>query len=312
MFFKKIHWSLVSCLLLGQACAPLKQEENPSPPLSSLEQQAFRDLDSLLPSFTGERPSDWEEFPEERVRLFDSQNGGIFRKIFGGVEASHVHRFLKDRIQFFYSDSDRLLTSMGYLEGSKDSLHARSKVTPIAANVGTELFVNSFKIGSPFFLIWRGRSVLIESPRLGLVSLSKEYQKSEYFLSSLVRVLEVLVHEARHSDCSLKDNSFEHFSKFKQTSHLDFYPKECGHLHQHCSWIPGLESIAACDSAAFGPYFVSFIGLRALFFDPQLVSLRFSGAAVQRALLVDNLSRTPPFDFKQPFIGHVQIQKGSF
>jgi hypothetical protein len=73
----------------------------------------------------------------------------------------------------------------------------------------------------------------------------------------------ILVHEARHSDCSV-DVSTQDFRVGRTASSMrqflsDFKKIECGHMHALCPKGHELAALAACDRQPWGAYTVGLV-----------------------------------------------------
>jgi hypothetical protein len=102
----------------------------------------------------------------------------------------------------------------------------------------------------------------------------------------------ILVHEARHSDCTggltSRDVDFIKTLTSYQETEAEFKKLECGHLHSICREFNDYYGLAACDDRPWGAYAVGAVYL-------ESVMNAYSGRdrELLRATRADLLTRFP-------------------
>ncbi len=192
---------------------------------------------------------------------YDGNNNHIFSKVFGGASSQDLINYLDLRVHDYAFKSDLSVSSrgLGLMDGWADSgPHV------IALNYGAQLWLEAAIEGVQALYSNRGAApVEVTSTRVGLIVLTQYYPQ----LQSLARQ-SILLHEARHSDCTgglPKSNivKIKEALRQKDNEAANALFGRCGHAHVICP--SGIYSgMAACDSESWGAYAVGAVYARAM------------------------------------------------
>ncbi len=226
--------------------------------------------------------------PTDKLVAFDQQNGGVFTAVFGGTTGADVSHYFKTRIQLVATDPKNLLASldinslpytawMGKGDGGGGTsalLAATTQARLAGLNIGTTLWFTSLINRVSFNIIYFEQILPVNSSRVGIMELGPAYEaKAEpEFGGDAVPVgvrQGILIHEARHSDCTGGITEADLDVARSAQNDRDFFqrfPKpECGHFHSICpASMPGVGGLAACDDRPWGAYMVGYLYEKAL------------------------------------------------
>jgi len=166
--------------------------------------------------------------------------------VFGGAQGFHLGEFLDKRIDYLISpvrgkaaDAVEFKTGAGKTTGQI-----------VAHNLGTALWISGMKQGVQSLIVEiDDRAVPITGPEVGIVRLGQAFFGMRgHWLAQVpethrIQRLGTLMHEARHSDCSVRPAGA-------------VIPATCGYSHSVCPKGHYLAGIPACDVVPWGPYFV--------------------------------------------------------
>ena len=199
-----------------------------------------------------------------------------FTKIFGGNDAASVQRYFNDRVHHFVDSkkisflADGKETNTNWLNGPSAQSGANPSPTPDitneiqALNITTPLWLDGLVNGIHIELKdGNGNTYPIDSTRSGIVELGAAYlttiqsDSGQTYPIPVEARQAILVHEARHSDCTGGFSGAQLTELQNVTDSDDFVAKfplmNCGHLHQKCA-AGDYAGIEACDGEAFGAY----------------------------------------------------------
>ena len=125
-------------------------------------------------------------------------------------------------------------------------------------NIGTEYWFISIINRTPFSLFVNGQTLPVVSSRLGLMKLGEAYATSlrnshgQSVNLPIAYRQGILVHEARHSDCTggvtEADLDIARTAQSMEEFTTTFPKMECGHFHTICpSDMEDVGGLAACD-----------------------------------------------------------------
>ena len=239
---------------------------------------------------------------------YDAMSDGSFTKVFGGTSPAALARYLDDRLSYFVEArnltdgvSPRSVFNQTWLGGGSFVNEGGAKVG--ASNVGTLYWLAGLTANIQVTYTTRGgQSIPVNSSRTGIMMIGEGYTAAETSGSRSIPLPPeyrqmILVHEARHSDCtggmSQTDiatlrgmNSWE-VDTFVRTNH-------CGHLHMKCPSGHPFAGLAACDSEGWGAYSVGEVFYRGIRQDSNMNS---AGNELNRQIadivIIDMASRTP-------------------
>ncbi|MES2962554.1 MAG: hypothetical protein V4760_01600 [Bdellovibrionota bacterium] len=267
------------------ACQP-KSDGGNQPPSPKALMKSDRDL--LLAKET------------EGAEAYDRANRNLYSKIFGGTSGAEVTQFLDERIKYYFTMEDldgwRMLTpSPVYRRWTKtddadkeEESKTSQKAVVGASNLGTGLFYQGAVEGEPVRIAKGDESIVIDTTRVGMMLVGPGYV-SQMKLESGTTIdvpasyrQSILVHEARHSDCSIEAGAKDFEVARSATSMRDFMNRfkkiECGHAHMICPSGHDYAGISACDRQVFGAYTVGAVFVAARLKDQNL-------GAVERRIL---------------------------
>ena len=245
--------------------------------------QAFDDVDRVFAS---------DKLSETGVNLFTS--------VFSGTSTAAVHTFLDQRIHYYLTESE--LDSYQWEPNSfattrwtqKAAVSATGKVVLLAANVSAEAWLDGLVNRVPVTLITPTGRVPIDRPNAGVMLIGPGYQPTlnvggmDYAIPAAYRQ-SILLHEARHSDCTggLSETDVDVLREAQSYRDTDQkFKKQCGHLHTYCPVGHELAGELACDDLPWGAYSVGLVYGAVLW--PFLTG---DDKAVVEAQVADNYSR---------------------
>lgn len=171
-----------------------------------------------------------------------------FSQIFGGNDSSAVVNFFENRVKYGLSENTDLIARLVLEPGPA---FTQTNLAIIANNPSSTLWFVS-KLSEPDDLKIRINNQLLDinSSRIGVMRFGSNYTAIETIQQTIV-----LVHEARHSDCTggVLASDLE-----RLRNQMDMVEKTCGHAHVTCPSGP-YAGQTACDSHSWGAYAVSAI-----------------------------------------------------
>lgn len=212
------------------------------------------------------------------AKAFDESNRNLFSKVFGGPSGQDVANFLDERLKYYFDEKDLdgwsiypsrfTYTSWKKTadEDKKDEGESRARGEVGASNLGTGLFMQGAVEGKPVVIenSKSGKSIRFDSIRVGMMLVGPGYKYRVNAIPMVSVVLPasyrqgILVHEARHSDCSIEAGVHDFAVARSATSFRDFLARfkkiECGHAHTLCPKDHDFASLPACDRQPFGAY----------------------------------------------------------
>jgi hypothetical protein len=215
---------------------------------------------------------------------YDQQNNGIFTQIFGGTTSADLTNYLNTRVHY-YIDKDQDVSispsdfqNMGWTQETllKSLADTNSDATVCAVNVSIEYWIlgliNNVLVNFEF----NNQTVPLTSARTGIVVLGDGYSNTIAFKDSQGNSSQVslpafyrqsiLLHEARHSDCTGGLSEWQLSRISQETSAAEFSANDdagdCGHLHIACP-SGDYKGLYACDDETYGAYGVQAVFLTA-------------------------------------------------
>lgn len=173
-----------------------------------------------------------------------------FNEIFGGPTSQNVSAFFDQRVKFLLSSStnflDRILVDGEPIESDPTTV---PDPRVAARNLGAGIWLNAKALEpSRVQFVINDAPVDVTSPRVGIVQLGEAYARA-----SEVDQLTVLIHEARHSDCTggLRASDLERIRNDEAPQN-----QQCTHMHVRCPPGHELAGLFACDAHPWGAYSV--------------------------------------------------------
>lgn len=237
---------------------------------------------------------------------FDRQTGGIFSGFFGGSSNADVVNYLEVRLTHFFDPNDvsvgispSWIFHQDWLTGEQRMNGATEKGETGAANIGMLAWIAGLTANTPVEFHMAGRTFPVESSRTGIMMIGEGYKETAldsygkpFPLPPEYRQM-LLVHEARHSDCTggISRTELDRLRHGRTSDDLDQSVREihCGHMHIKCPAGHKFEGIPACDSEPWGAYTAGEIFYRAAREDPNISELDYQIASL---VIIDTASRT--------------------
>ena len=229
--------------------------------------------------------------PSNGPLKYDSAHKGLFTAIFGGTSGADVTNYFSTRIAYILSTSDKARLEISphdfiykaWLRSPDDmlppiifpkklksnELNSEPASAQIgAANIGTGLWLQSIVNTVTVTLVYGEERIPVNSSRAGIMILGPGYRETEntdgppFTIPAEYRQA-ILLHEARHSDCSggIKQNDLDVARSAIDLKNFTekFQKLNCGHIHVFCPADHPYHGLPACDSLPFGAYAVGAI-----------------------------------------------------
>ncbi len=251
--------------------------------------------------------ADIQEFNSQGAARVDSEKKQIFTKLFGGRSGADLLNFFQSRVKYWITDETEdvrfpnRFRYVGWLQDPDPRMLAslssnESKASMMAANLSTEWWLHSLLEGVPVRVSIRGETVQVNSMRDGIIYVAPDYKETfeidgEQFDWPAAYRQGVLIHEARHSDCTggIRPSDIallKRYTSYLQVSE-EFPRKECGHLHSLCPRGHDLAALPACDVAPWGSYEVEHYFIQAAYYN----SKNFQEQQILKAVAADTWDR---------------------
>lgn len=277
-----IHLILLACAAASVLqCAPKKSNSRKDSETPARKELAAKDV------------AGFNFLSSSTLAQYNAKNNNVIEAIFGGTTGSHIANYFSERISYFLSVED--LRAMGM--NTKGFQFDDPKKRLAAANIGTLFWLNSLASGRVMRIQVGDRIIPITSSRVGLLMLGSGYMGSQILNGESVPIPStlrqaILVHEARHSDCTGGLNRSQ-----LQTWENGDESLECGHTHAVCP-SGSFKGIAACDDRPWGAYAIGVIYAKAL-----LPLLSGTDRQLLEHFIVDQGSRLVGVDLNQMIAG---------
>lgn len=217
-----------------------------------------------------------------------------FEEIFGGSSPQDVLKFIDDRTGYYLAPKNSWRENL-YAVGSQTESGGLQ-----GFNVGVNMFFWSLDLGKPMIFDFGSSYVRVKDTRVGVIQLTDAFFAYPDNMRSKIRRLNVLVHEARHSDCPIEITSADVRAYEKNPKTNVGALRGCGHLHQKCreGHDYAKAQVEACDSNPWGAY-----GVSAVFAAKMSRCENCSEEEIQAAMMIaiDQAQRID--DYKNAFRG---------
>lgn len=258
-------------------------------PKQKAEKAASSAMPLLLEDLADLRAADHAGFA-----AYDAESGGRFSRVFGGTRNSDVVEYLDARLHHFFDPSDPSVSfSPAWFFGNQPPPDQKlgQGLLVLAQNVGLTLWLIGEAYGVSVDFNHQGRSVPVDSSRVGIMMLGGGYAMKGHYpdgstfdLPAFYRQ-SVILHEARHSDCT-GGISADQLRKFREAQEFD--GMNCGHTHVLCPEGHVYAGEPVCDNEAWGAYTVAETFLRGIQAEAEEGSLEWQ---IATGAVIDNLSR---------------------
>lgn len=251
-----------------------------------------------------------DAFDEAGARLYDKYRNNRFSEIFGGYGGKNLRAFIDERLTHFVRASDVATISpmvhTGWIQlppppnGGVAAANSGDSegVSMAAANLGVQFWLQGLVDDTVFTVgLMNGQTIAATSSRVGLMLFGSAYTDPAIGPDGSKIPLPVayrhgiLIHEARHSDCSGGITEADLDWTRKANSYAEFFEgsdaQKCGHMHSLC--LSGTyRGLAACDRGTWGAY-----GIQTVFLEAALLNAQKGTTDWQiiNAVMMDTKSR---------------------
>ena len=249
----------------------------------------------------------------------DAQFNGAATEIFGGTSGSNVSTYFQSRVsEIMMPEDETQITVTRVPEDAKTYSNWNKIPAPLlqrfpnpvpangggnsqiqlgAANTGFQLWFQSLLDGVQFSLHFpNGDDVTLDPVHHGIMLVGEGYQKEQKAQNGTVVELPpeyrqaILLHEARHSDCTggLRPSDLDVGRAATSAQDFDtkFKARSCGHMHVICK-SGTYKGLYACDAQAWEAYSIGGIFALAMFHNQTDTQKR----QIMKMTAVDSLSR---------------------
>jgi hypothetical protein len=221
---------------------------------------------------------------------YDQQNSGLITEVFGGTTGANLTQYYNARVHYAFTiddlDSGTIYPTdfqyQGWMTPAQSNNSSISHLPNVtsdsgqiqagALNISTLFWLDGVLNNTTVVMTVAGQTIPIDSSRTGVIMLGPLYTPTQQTDSGRVIPIPaayrqaILLHEARHSDCTGGLSQAEIQAMRSATSSDQFfteYPRQrCGHTHVTCK-SGTYEGLAACDSEKYGAYTVGALFLAA-------------------------------------------------
>lgn len=246
---------LLSVTLTGACKRLVDKVANPEfpPPQTGVGEQLNPQLNISLDASLSEKERDFlrEDFRFAQSLKFKAGDNNYFSTAFSTLDGNGILKYLDERIGYIIGPEANVDSRFSYTRNTAPS--DENKAVTIATNIGTAVWLETIaqRRGISFFA--NNTALAVDDPRIGIIKLGKAYtvfdEKTGRPLNTVART-SILVHEARHSDCTggLSDRDFVNLASGQLPEN-----RSCGHLHTICA-TGDYEGLPACDGKPWGAY----------------------------------------------------------
>jgi len=237
---------------------------------------------------TKERDFLREDFNYARNLKFKETPDSYFVRAFGSDDGTGLLKYLDERIGHIIGPDIDVESRFNYTSASGAE---NNKAVTIATNIGTAVWLETLaqRRGISFFT--NNTAFAVTDPRIGIIKLGKAYtvfdEASGRALNTVART-SILIHEARHSDCTggLNDRDMVSLTAGQLPEN-----RSCGHLHTICA-SGDYEGLPACDGKPWGAYAIGWLFANEIVEKCETCTESMRQTAM--AVAIDSLSRLPP------------------
>lgn len=251
--------ALLAPLVTGTSCKRLKEQlEQPKlpPPQTGMAEQVEPSLGISVDAAVSEKE---RTLFKEDIRFLQNINfkpepEGYFFKTFSNNGKIDVLKFIDDRIGYIIGANTSIDSRFSYTSQTGNN---SGKAVTIATNIGTAVWLETIAQRRAIEFFINNSAVPVTDPRVGIIRLAEGYTNydGEGRPMNPVARTTVLIHEARHSDCTggLTDRDVLNLTVGQLPEN-----RSCGHLHTICE-SGDYEGLAACDGREWGSYAIGWL-----------------------------------------------------
>ncbi|MFZ9521320.1 MAG: hypothetical protein ACO3A4_12665 [Silvanigrellaceae bacterium] len=252
--FALVAATVVMVSVANIGCKKLKEQlEQPKlpPPQTGMAEQVAPTLDINLDAGLTEKERTLfrEDIKFLQSISFKSTADSYFFKAFAPNGTIDLLKFVDDRIGYIIGMNTTIDSRFSY---TAETGNNSGKAVTIATNIGTAVWLETVAQKRPIEFFINNTSIPVNDPRIGIVRLAEGYTNydGEGRPMNPVARTAVLIHEARHSDCTggLSDRDVLNLSAGQLPEN-----RSCGHLHTICQG-GDYDGLPACDGREWGSY----------------------------------------------------------
>lgn len=256
IFIQRGNAFVLGIFLCSSAIACKKEVPKLSPPQTGSAEQVSTNLSIRLDHGLSEKER--KLFLEdisflENITL-KAEADSYFYKTFYDGEKINILKFVDERVGYIIGSNASTEERFGF--SSAQGTQGGRAVT-IATNIGTAIWLDNLtqKRAVDFFV--NDGAIPVTDPRIGIIRLAEGYTNFDGNGNPMNTVARtsVLLHEARHSDCTggLSKKDVLNLSVGEPPEN-----KSCGHLHVICA-DGDYKGLPACDSQDWGAYSIGYL-----------------------------------------------------
>ncbi len=276
----------IGCKRLVEQVTPPKLP----PPQTGAAEQLNPQLNISLDASLSEKEREFlkEDFRYAQSLKFKTEETGYFAKAFKSGSGNGLLQYLDDRIGHIIGPDATVDSRFSYTGNTGSD---NNKAVTIATNIGTAVWLETIAQRRSISFFTNNSSLVVNDPRIGIIKLGKAYtvfdEASGRPLNTVART-SILVHEARHSDCTggLADRDFLNLASGQLPEN-----RSCGHLHTICA-TGDYEGLPACDGKLWGAYALGWLFANELVENCENCTEAMRQTAM--AVAMDSLARIPP------------------
>ncbi|MBM3383431.1 MAG: hypothetical protein FJY29_13495 [Betaproteobacteria bacterium] len=287
-----VSLALISSLVFAGGCKRLVDKAVPPqlpPPQTGMAEQINPQLEISLDASLNDKEREYlkEDFRFAQSLKFKPETSPYFVTAFNSRAGEGILRFLDERIGHIIGPDTTVESRFSY---TANTGNASNKAVTIATNIGTAVWLETIAQRRSINFFTNNTSLPVNDPRIGIIKLGRAYsvfdENNGRPLNTVART-SILVHEARHSDCTggLADRDFLNLASGQLPEN-----RSCGHLHTICT-SGDYEGLPACDGKQWGAYALGWL------FANEIVKNCENCTAAMRAtaeaVALDSLARIP-------------------
>lgn len=242
-------------LIATAGCKKIAENlKNPKlpPPVTGTAEQLDPQIQISLDASLTQKERDYlkEDLKFANALKFRQGTSSYAEFAFGQSGGNGILKYLDERIGHIIGPDASIDSRFSYTANTASD---ETKAVTIATNIGMAVWLETIAQRRNISFFTNNSSVAVNDPRIGIIKLGRAYSVFNEVtgrpLNTVART-SVLVHEARHSDCTggLSNQDFQRLSAGELPEN-----RSCGHLHTICE-SGDYKGLAACDGREWGAY----------------------------------------------------------
>lgn len=266
----------------------LKNPQLP-PPVTGTAEQLDPQIQISLDASLTQKERDYlkEDLKFANALKFKQGTSNYAEVAFGQSGGNGILKYLDERIGHIIGPDASIDSRFSYTANTASD---ETKAVTIATNIGMAVWLETIAQRRNISFFTNNSSVAVNDPRIGIIKLGRAYSVFDEVtgrpLNTVART-SVLVHEARHSDCTggLSNQDFQRLSAGELPEN-----RSCGHLHTICK-SGDYKGLAACDGREWGAYALGWLFAQQL--SENCESCNEAMRQTAMAVAIDSLARIP-------------------